>query len=94
MDLSQVIIKPMVTEKATALGEKRKYIFRVFDNATPQLVKQAIETIYKVKVIKVNCLRVKPRQRRRGRITGRSSGFKKAIVTLRKGDKIEVYEGA
>ncbi len=93
MDFNQVIVKPMITEKATSLGEKAKYTFRVLNNAAPHVIKKAIEATYKVKVLKVNCLRVKPRLRHRGRIIGKSSGFKKAIVTLKKGDKIELFGG-
>ena len=93
MDYQRTIVKPIITEKATALAEKNKYTFRVSDKVKPVLVKKAIEAIYKVKVIKVNCLKVKSRLRRRGRIQGKSAGFKKAVVTLKKGDKIELFEG-
>ena len=93
MNYNQVVIKPVITEKATALAEKGKYVFRVSLKATPLEVKGAIEKIYKVKVLKVNFIMVKSRKRKRGRISGFSSRWKKAIVTLKKGDKIEIFEG-
>jgi len=93
MDHNQIIVKPVITEKATALVEKGKYSFRVSLEATRLEVKKAIEKIYKVKVLKVNFIMVKSRKRRRGRVSGFSARWKKAIVTLKKGDKIEVFEG-
>ncbi|MFC1651720.1 50S ribosomal protein L23 [Patescibacteria group bacterium] len=93
MDHNRIIIKPVITEKATALAEKSKYTFRVPLKVTRLEIKKAIEKIYKVKVLKVNFIMVKSRKRRRGRVSGFSARWKKAIVTLKKGDKIEIFEG-
>jgi large subunit ribosomal protein L23 len=93
MDYQQVILKPIITEKATALAEQGKYVFKVTSFVTKAVVKQAIEKIYKVKVTRVNFILVRSRLRRRGRIQGKSTQWKKAVVTLKKGDKIELFEG-
>ncbi len=94
MDHNQIIIKPVITEKASALAEQNKYVFKIANSATRKDVKKAIEEIYKVKVLKANFITVKSRGRRKGQIKGKSAEWKKAIMTLKKGDKIEIFEGA
>jgi len=83
-----------ITEKATDLSSLNKYVFKVSFDANKTEIKKAIEKMYNVKVEKVNIIHIPGKKRRLGRIEGwrkgLKRGFKKAIVTLRKGDKIEV----
>ena len=92
-DYFWVIKRPIITEKSTVLSdEQNKYIFEVDKRANKPLVKKAIETIFNVKVESVNIINVKGKKKRLGRFEGRKPNWKKAIVTLRKGDKIELFE--
>ncbi|MES2623328.1 MAG: 50S ribosomal protein L23 [Patescibacteria group bacterium] len=84
------IIKPRVTEKAMISTDKNKYIFLVSQNANKDNLRQEVKLTYKVSPIKINIVNTQPRNvLRRGR-PGRVSGFKKAILTLKKGDKIDI----
>jgi large subunit ribosomal protein L23 len=94
MDLYEVLKRPVTTEKTTLLSSLvRQYTFEVDPRANKHLVKQAVEKIFDVEVVKVNMLKVPSRPRRWGRIQGRRSGWKKAIVTLVEGDSISFFEG-
>ena len=84
---------PLLSEKATLLSENNKYVFRVKKNATKNLIKKAIEGVYSVKVLKVNIIHKPSKKRRLGKSEGFKSGFKKAVVTIKKGDKINIFEG-
>ncbi|HJJ55137.1 MAG TPA: 50S ribosomal protein L23 [Methanocorpusculum sp.] len=91
-----IIIKPIVTEKMTAISEKMaRYGFRVQPDANKIEIAEAIEKLYNVKVIKVNTSNCrgtnKSRYTRGGVITGKTAAYKKAIVTLREGDVIDFY---
>lgn len=86
------ILEPIITEKSVNLAEKSKYVFKVAPNATKNEVKKEIEKKFKVKVIAVNMLYQKPKIKRRGRTIGQTSSYKKAIVTLKQGDKIKELE--
>jgi len=87
-----ILIKPVVTEKSYSLAGQNKYTFVVAPEANKVEIKKAVEDLFKVKVLKVNTLNVKGKPRRiRGR-TGYRPDYKKAVVTLRPGDKIEVFE--
>lgn len=91
-----VIIKPIITEKMTALSEKlNRYAFKVAHGANKIEIKKAIEELYNVSVEEVNTLIVggknKSRYTKAGIINGRTSTYKKAIVTLAQGDKIDFY---
>ena len=87
------ILSPVITEKATMLSEHNKVVFRVAQDATKDEIASAVEELFKVKVIKVNTLNVKGKTKRfRGR-PGRRSDYKKAIVTLAEGSKIDVTTG-
>ena len=91
---TQVIIRPIVTEKATYLAEQNKYVFEVHPDANKTLVKEAVEKGLGVKVRKVNIIRLQRRARRTARghlLEGRR--WKKAIVTLAEGYRIELFEG-
>lgn len=88
-----IIVKPIVTEKSVSLMEENKYTFKVALNANKIEIKNAIEEIFKVKVVSVNTMRVRGKKKRMGRTEGRTSDWKKAIVKLAEGDQIEVFEG-
>lgn len=89
----RVLKKPWVTEKATYLVGQNKYVFKVFSDAGKKETKKAIEAIYNVKVSGVNIINI-PRKKRKGgkrrQQTGYKPGYKKAIVSLKKGQKIEI----
>lgn len=92
MDARDILIKPLVTEKTTALMEECKYTFRVPLAATKVEIRQAVEQIFKVKVQAVNTMRYEGKMKRLGRTQGRRSDWKKAIVTLKPGETIELFE--
>jgi large subunit ribosomal protein L23 len=92
MHPEQIIIKPVITEKAVGARALSCYCFSVHLNATKVDVAQAIEKVYKVKVKAVNTLKVRPKKRIVGRSIGRTSHWKKAYVTLMPGQKIEELE--
>lgn len=86
-DIVKTILR---TEKGAAIEPDRKYMFRVATSATKPQIKRAIEEIYKVKVQDVHTASVKPKRRRVRQEYGYTSGWKKAVVTLKEGQKIEV----
>lgn len=92
-----IIIKPVITEKMTAITEKQsnRYAFRVSPSANKIEIRKAVEAMYNVKVEIVNTMKYsgkrKSRYTKAGLITGRESAFKKAIVTLREGDTIDFF---
>jgi len=85
-----MIRQPWITEKATDLGGFRKYIFVVDRKANKSEIKKAIESIYSVKVKDINIINIKGKAKRLGRSLGKTSSIKKAIATLRKGEKIDI----
>lgn len=86
----QVLKHPHVTEKAADLAEQSQYVFRVLPRANKPAVKKAVQDLYGVEVISVHIISIPPKKRRRGRIEGWRKGYKKAIVRLREGQKIEI----
>jgi large subunit ribosomal protein L23 len=94
MDARQVVIAPVVSEKSYSLIEDNKYSFRVHPRAHKTQIRQAVEELFDVKVESVNVLKVKAKPKRRGLHRGVRPGWKKAIVQLREGDRIEIFEGA
>jgi large subunit ribosomal protein L23 len=94
MDARQVLIAPVVSEKSYSLIEDNKYSFRVHEKAHKTQVRQAVEELFDVRVEAVNIVKVRPKPKRRGFTRGRKPGWKKAIVQLRAGDRIEIFEGA
>jgi large subunit ribosomal protein L23 len=94
MHAGQVIIAPIVTEKSYHGAVNGTYTFRVHEDAHKTQVRQAIEELFEVHVVSVNILTVKPKPKRRGRIAGVKPGWKKAIVQLKAGESIEVFQGA
>lgn len=93
MEDRDILIRPIVTEKSTALMEQGKYTFRVPLAATKIQIRQAVEQIFKVKVQAVNTMRYEGKLKRMGRTQGRRSDWKKAVVTLKPGEAIELFEG-
>lgn len=89
-----IIIKPIITEKSTALGEDSKYVFRVKSDANKVEIAKAVEALFKVTVVSVNTITVPGKLKRQGRSQGLTPEWKKAIVTLKDGDRIPLFEGA
>ena len=86
-----LIKKPWVTEKSTDLNALRKYVFIVGDEATKPEIKKAVKAIYKVDAIDVNVVNRPPKRKRFGaRLKGAQEGYRKAIVTLKEGQKIDI----
>ena len=93
MHLLEVLRRPLITEKNTTLQAQNKYAFEVAKEANKPQVKQAVEKAFKVKVITVNTIMVPGKSRRVGRRVVQTQPWKKAVVTLKPGDKIEFFEG-
>ena len=92
-NLLDIIISPAVTEKATSLSELNKMVFKVRKDANKNLIKKSIEKIFKVNVIKINTINLKGKTKLvRGKKSSRPS-YKKAIVTLKKGQSIDLAAG-
>lgn len=89
----QILIEPWITEAATAAQELNKYVFRVAPDATKRQIKAAVAELYKVTVLSVNTVKIPKKFRNYGRTPGWKAGFKKAVVTLKKGDAIQLFEG-
>jgi len=90
---NEVLLAPVVTEKSYELIDDRKYSFRVHQDAHKTQVRQAVEELFDVHVERVNILKVQPKPKQRGLRRGKKPGWKKAIVQLRTGDSIEIFEG-
>ena len=93
MNAHQIIVRPLITEKNTNLMSLNKYCFQVAQSANQQQIKQAIEEIFSVAVVSVHTMNVRGKLRRRGQKLGYTSDWKKAIVTLAEGNRIELFEG-
>ena len=91
---NEVLLAPVVTEKAYAQIDQNKYSFRVHPDAHKTQVRQAVEQLFDVKVERVNISMVQPKPKRRGVHRGTKPGWKKAVVQLRAGDTIEIFQGA
>ena len=94
MDARQVIIEPIVSEKSYALMADGKYTFRVNDRAHKTQIGRAVEEIFDVRVVGVRTAKVNSKPKRRGLHSGRTRAWKKAVVQLAPGDRIELFEGA
>ena len=90
----RVLVEPWVTEKTHSMMSANKYVFKVASGATKTEVKSAIEGIYGVKVEKIAVVNISSKAKYFGRHKGLKAGFKKAILTLKKGDSIELFQGA
>ncbi len=94
MDARQIIIEPIVTEKSTVARENlNAYSFKVKPTASKHQIARAVEEIFSVTVISVHTIRMEGKMKRMGRFAGRRSSWKKAIVTLKKGDTVDFFEG-
>jgi large subunit ribosomal protein L23 len=91
---NQVLIAPVVSEKSYSLITDRKYTFKVHEDAHKTQIRQAVEELFEVQVQSVNVVKVQSKPKRRGQTRGRRPGWKKAIVQLREGHEIEIFEGA
>jgi len=87
----EVIKEPHISEKATNLSENNKYVFKIYKNTNKPEIKKAIEGIYGVNVLNVNIIKIPKKKRRLGRTEGFRKAYNKAVVTIREGQKIEVY---
>ncbi len=87
--MPQILLQPRISEKAGHLTSLNKYVFNVLKAANKVEIKKAVERMYKVKVLRVNVVNTQGKTKASGRVSGRTSNFRKAIVTLKKGDKIE-----
>ena len=94
MRSSQVLIAPIVSEKSYEATTTGRYTFKVHLNAHKTQIRQAIEELFEVHVVSVNVLKVQAKPKRRGLIKGTKPGWKKAIVQLKPGETIQVFEGA
>jgi len=92
-EASRLLVRPLVTEKATTLAASSKYVFVVDKKANKISVTKAIESVYGVKATDVNIINMKGKRVARGKIKGKRKDWKKAIVTLAKGETIAIYEG-
>jgi large subunit ribosomal protein L23 len=95
--LHEVLRRPLITEKSNYMNSKlHKYVFEVASDATKGMVKDAVETIFDVKVLRVNVINMPAKHKknlRSRRMTNRRTSFKKAVITLAPGDTIPVFEG-
>ena len=89
----RVLLKPLVTEKSTELGATGQYVFMIDPRMNKVEVKKAVRTIYGVDPIRINIIKQGGKAVSYGRVFGRRKNWKKAIVSLKPGDKIEIYEG-
>jgi len=94
MDARQVIRSPVISEKSYALIADNKYTFRVHTGAHKTQIRAAVEEIFGVSVVDVRTMTMKPKPKRRGWTPGRTRNWKKAVVQLAPGDRIELFEGA
>lgn len=93
MDNSQVIIKPVLSEKSYVLSSAGKYTFRVHPDAHRTQIRQAVEALFDVHVVEVRTMSVKSKPKRRGLVRGRTRSWKKAIVQVAPGESIPIFQG-
>jgi large subunit ribosomal protein L23 len=94
MNAQQIIRQPIISEKSYALIAENKYTFRVHPKAHKTQIRAAVEESFKVSVVEVRTMRQKPKPKRRGWTSGTSRSWKKAVVELAPGNRIELFEGA
>jgi large subunit ribosomal protein L23 len=91
---SQIILAPVMSEKSYAASTHGTYTFKVHPNSHKTQIRQAVEELFDVKVERVNIVKVQAKPKRRGLFRGTKPGWKKAVVLLRAGDSIEIFQGA
>jgi large subunit ribosomal protein L23 len=89
-----IIVRPIITEKSSRMMSQNKYSFEVLKDANKIEIRRAVEEVFKVKVSSVRTISVHSKPKRMGRFIGRSRAWKKAIVTLLPGQRIEFFDGA
>lgn len=95
MDYRDIIIRPIITEKTMKMMEEdNKVTFEVKKGANKVLVRQAVEALFKVKVVQVNVMNTKPKAKRVGRYEGQTKAVRKAIVKIEKGQSIDLFGSA
>lgn len=94
MDMHDLLLKPIITEKTTMLMSDGKYTFKVPLHANKIEIRKAVESVFNVKVKSVATIRVLGKVKRMGKFDGKRSDYKKAVVTLQEGETIEFFEGA
>lgn len=93
MNINEILVRPLITEKNTMLSAEHKYTFEIDMRANKTQVKEAVQAIFKVDVTAVNIIKVPPKTRRVGTSVGKTSPWKKAVVTIRPDQRIEIFEG-
>lgn len=93
MDFEDILIKPVISEKANILREQNKYVFIVRQDATKIQIKEAVRRLFNVKVVNCTTINVKGKPKRQRGIEGRTSSYRKAIVRLAEGETIQAFEG-
>jgi large subunit ribosomal protein L23 len=91
---NEVLLAPVVSEKSYSLITDRKYTFKVHGEAHKTQIRQAVEELFDLQVASVNIVKVQAKPKRRGLHKGRRPGWKKAVVQLKEGHNIEIFEGA
>jgi large subunit ribosomal protein L23 len=89
----EVLLRPIISEKNTMLTEQGKYTFEVSERANKIMIRHAVQTLFKVDVTAVNIIHVPGKLKRRGRTSGMTRSWKKAVVTLGEGQSIELFQG-
>lgn len=87
----EVLKEPHVSEKSTNLSQENKYVFKIYNNTNNPEIKKAVEGIYGVDVLNVNIIKIPKKKRRIGRTEGFRKGYRKAVVTIKEGQKIEIF---
>jgi len=93
VEAEKIILRPIISEKSYAQIDQNRYTFEVHPKAHKTMIAQAVEQLFSVKVVDVSTSHVHPKPKRRGYTQGRSAAWKKAVVTLSAGDKIQFFEG-
>lgn len=93
MNLREVLVRPMITEKSTVLQEGGKYVFQIATSANKVEVKAAVELAFDVKVLDVNITKTRGKSKRYGPRVKKRPDIKKAVVSLKRGDRIQIIEG-
>ncbi len=93
VEAEKIVLRPIISEKSYANIDHNRYTFEVDPRAHKTMIAQAVEQLFDVKVVAVATATVRPKPKRRGWTRGRTAGWKKAVVQLAPGDKIEFFEG-
>lgn len=93
VEAEKIIIRPIISEKSYAQIDHNRYSFEVHPDAHKTMIAQAVQELFGVTVVGVSTANVRPKPKRRGFTSGRTSAWKKAVVQLAPGDKIEIFEG-